>query len=69
MKMIFNKNGKKGKGWKWRKIYLEEVQTCKYLSFTFNRKGNYKEHIKELRKKDRITANKIRSLRTKRENL
>lgn len=51
MKMIFNKNGKKGKGWKWRKIYLEEVQTCKYLSFTFNRKGKYKEHIKELRKK------------------
>ena len=30
-----------------------------HLGFTFNRKGNYKEHIKELSGKGRLAAKKV----------
>jgi len=35
------------------------VQTFKYLGFMFNKKGNYKEHIKELVHKGRIAVRKV----------
>lgn len=48
--MIFNRKGKVGKEeWKWKGEKIEEVKNFKYLGFTFNRKGNYKEHIQELK--------------------
>lgn len=57
---VFNKKGKERKEtWKWGKVEIEEIQNFKYLGFTFNRKGDYTEHIKELGKKGRITANKV----------
>jgi len=50
--MIFNSRGKLGrKVWKWGSKKIEEVKFFKYLGFTFNRKGNYNNHIKELRRK------------------
>lgn len=30
-----------------------------YLGFTFNKKGNYVDHIKELNREGRIAANRI----------
>lgn len=48
--MIFNRKGKVGKEeWKWKGEKIEEVKNFKYLGFTFNKKGNYKEHIQELK--------------------
>ena len=38
---------------------MEEVENFKYLGFTFNRKGNYKDHLKELKIKGRIAAKKV----------
>jgi len=38
------------------------VQIFKYLGFMFNKKDNYKEHIKELVNKGRIAVRKIWSL-------
>lgn len=38
---------------------MEEVQKFKHLGFTFNKKEDYKVHIKELSKKGKLTANKI----------
>ena len=60
--MIFNSNskGKEGKEeWIWKGKKIEEVKTFKYLGFTFNRKGNYKDHLKELKIKGRIAAKKV----------
>jgi len=58
--MIFNSSGKLGrKIWKWGSKKIEEVKCFKYLGFTFNRKGNYNDHIKELRRKGRLAANKV----------
>jgi len=58
--MIFNKDRKdKTENWKWRGAKLEEVKVFKYLGYTFNRKGNYKEQLGELRRKGRIAANKV----------
>lgn len=58
--MICNKGRKEKKErWKWRKEYIEEVQTFKYLGFVFNKDGNYKDHIKELCRKGRMAANKM----------
>lgn len=45
--------------WKWGSKEIEEVKSFKYLGFTFNRKGNYTDHIKELKRKERIVANKV----------
>lgn len=61
--MVFNKAGNKTKeSWKWEKDKIEEVNEFKYLGFTFNRKGNYVNHIKEISKKGRIAAGRIWSL-------
>lgn len=58
--LVFNREKKRGKDkQKWRNKEIEEVKKFKYLGFTFNHKGNYKNHIKELSRKERITANKI----------
>lgn len=48
------KKKEKMKKWKWDKEVIEEVQNFKYLVFTFNKNGRYKEHIKELARKDRL---------------
>jgi len=53
--LVFNRgNNEKKKRWKWRDERIEEVQTFKYLGFMFNRKSNYKQHIKELANKGRL---------------
>ena len=41
---------------------IEEVQCFKYLGFTFNRKGDYEDHIIELSKKGRAAVKKIWNL-------
>lgn len=38
---------------------MQEVDNFKYLGFIFNRKGDYKKHIKELSHKGRLAANKV----------
>lgn len=38
---------------------IEEVQKFKYLGFVFNRKGDYKDYIKELTRKGRMAVKKI----------
>jgi len=50
--------GRKRRKWEGREI--EEVQCFKYLSFIFNRKDDYEDHIIELSKKGRqkMTAKK-----------
>lgn len=35
----------------------------KYLGFTFNKKGNYTDHIKEIGKKGRLAVNKVGDLK------
>jgi len=56
----FFSSGKRGRDiWKWGNKKIEEVKIFKYLGFTFNSKRNYKDHIRELKKKDRITAKKV----------
>ncbi|XP_071580229.1 uncharacterized protein [Temnothorax nylanderi] len=58
--LVFNRKRKEGKEvWKWGDKYIEEVQSFKYLGFTFNRNGNYKDHIRELMKKGRMAVRKI----------
>lgn len=58
--LIFNSNGKGDKEkWKWKNREIEEVKSFKYLNFTFNRKGNCKDHIRELYRKGRIAANRV----------
>jgi len=61
MILVFNRgNNEKKKRWKWREYErIEEMQTFKYLGFMFNRKDNYKEHIKELANKGRIAVRKV----------
>lgn len=57
--LVFNRgrNSKKEK-WTWGGKELEETQSFKYLGFTFNRDGSYKEHISELAKKGIVAAKK-----------
>lgn len=58
--MVFNRGRKESKEtWKWGKERIEEVQEFKYLGFTFNRKGSYGDHIKELYRKGRIAARRV----------
>lgn len=40
---------------------LKEVTIFKHLGYSFKRKGNYKEHLGELRRKRRIAAIKYGS--------
>jgi len=50
--LVFNRRGNERKErWKWGNKEIEKIQNFKYLGFTFNRKGNYKDYIKELVKK------------------
>lgn len=51
-----------GDSWKWEKEKIEEVKEFKYLGFTFNRKGNFTSHIKELSKKAKIATGRVWSL-------
>lgn len=57
--IVFNRKRKKKKEkWLWGKDVIEEVEKFKYLGFYFNKEGNYKEHIKELRNKGIVAARK-----------
>jgi len=47
---------KRKERWKWGNEELKEVQKFKYLSFNLNRKGDYKRHIKEIRRKGKMVA-------------
>ena len=38
---------------------MEEVKTFKYLGFIINAEGNYKDHIKELKKKGVAAAKAV----------
>lgn len=53
-------SGMKGKEkkeiWKWGKKSIKEVQEFKYLGFTLSRKGDYKEHIRELGRRGRDSS-------------
>ncbi|OXU31213.1 hypothetical protein TSAR_007787, partial [Trichomalopsis sarcophagae] len=51
------RNSKKEK-WPWGGKEFEETQSFKYLGFTFNGEGNYKEHISELAKKGIVKQQK-----------
>ncbi|XP_011859641.1 PREDICTED: uncharacterized protein LOC105557104, partial [Vollenhovia emeryi] len=58
--MVFSKGGKEKKvKWNWLGKELEEVQVFSYLGFTFNRKGDYKDHLKVLEAKGRRAANRV----------
>jgi len=58
--MVFNRRKKERKEvWKWRGKEIEEVQCFKYLGFTLNRDGNYREHLKKLVRKGRMAARKV----------
>lgn len=62
--LVFNKKGrKKIEKWKWKNKDLQEVKEFKYLGFTFNREGNYSDHIKDLIRKDKMVAKKVWGLR------
>lgn len=57
--LVFNRKGReKNEVWKWKEV-IQEVNSFKYLGFSFNRDGNYKEHIKEMARKGRMAANKV----------
>ena len=57
--LVFNRCRKnKKESWSWEGKELEEVRQFKYLGFTFNSEGNYKDHIKELQRKGIIAAKK-----------
>ena len=61
--VVFNKHEKEKKEqWKWEGREIEGVQCFKYLGFTFNRKGDYEDHIIELSRKGRAAAKKVWSL-------
>ena len=64
--MVFNKGKKcKKETWRWEGKIIEEVDNFKYLGFTFNSKCNYKDHIKELKKKGIFAAKKNLEFRGK----
>lgn len=42
---------------------LEKVSQFNHLGFTFNKKGNYTDHIKEIVKKGRLAVNKVWDLK------
>jgi len=58
--LVFNRKKKERKEeWKWKGKEMEEVQSFKYLGFTLNREGNFKEHLKELVRKGRVAVRKV----------
>lgn len=57
--LIFYKSRReKKKSWLWKGSKIEEVKIFKYLGFIFNWKGTYKDNLKEMRNKGKLTANK-----------
>lgn len=53
--VVFNRKRKeKMERWKWGKEMIEEVQNFKYLGFTFNKNGDYSDHIRDLMRKGRL---------------
>jgi len=56
--LVFNKRDREEK-YLWNSRVIEEVQEFKYLGFVISNKGKYKEHIKELSRKSRMTAKKV----------
>ena len=55
--LVFNRGRRsKKERWIWEGKELEEVRCFKYLGFTFNREGNYKDHIKDVQKKGMTAA-------------
>ena len=58
--MVSRERGRKRKEkWKWRSKELEEVQEFKYLGFNLDKKGDYKRHIKEISRKEKMVARKV----------
>jgi len=58
--LVFNrKKNERKEEWKWKGKVIEEVQSFKYLGFTLNREGNFKEHLKELVRKGRMMVRKV----------
>jgi len=58
--IIFNSKGKnKWERVKWRNKEIETVTKFKYLGFTFNRKCDYTDHIRDICRKGRIAANRV----------
>jgi len=58
--LVFNrKDRKKEEIWVWNKKEIEEVYVFKYLGFVISYSGNYKEHVKDLVRKDRMAAKKV----------
>lgn len=58
--MVFNKSDREKKEeWKWKDKEIEEVKEFRYLGFHMNRKGDFKEHVKELGLIGKIAANRI----------
>lgn len=52
-----NNKGKKGiKNLLWDKKIIKEVESFKNLGFTFNRGGNYKDHMKDLIRKNKLAT-------------
>ena len=57
--IVFNKGRKcKKVDWKWEDNNIEEVDSFKYLGFIFNSKCDFKDHIKELKKKGMYATKK-----------
>ena len=51
--LVFNKGKNRKKDiWKWGRDEIEEVKVFKYLGFIFNYEGNYKDHIRDLKKRE-----------------
>jgi len=57
--LVFNRKGRKKRKFRDRKKIIEKIQTFKYLNFMLNKKENYREQIKELARKKRMTVRKI----------
>ena len=55
--LVFNKgNNAKKERWEWMGEKLEEVKIFCYLGFIFNRQGNFKDHLKQLKNKGILAA-------------
>ena len=58
--IVFGRKGReKMEKWAWEGKEMKKVKTFKYLGFTFNKNGGYKEHIKELRAKGFWVSKKV----------
>jgi len=58
--LVFNKGSKERKEeWKWKGKMIEEVQCFKYLGVTLDKKGELREHIKELERKGKRVMRKV----------